>query len=155
MAGRPSVPPEKRDQIPVLARQGWSQQRIAEHLGLSIGYVNGVLKKPTPASPPSPPVDEPAPALDVIPDDADIATLEALQRKYEAMSKTAEADGNLQLFIALQRLIRDVLDRKRKWQPPPVEKPEDNPDMVRLGEEVAERLHKLVDDALRAAKEAR
>lgn len=94
-------------------------------------------------------------AAAVLPDDADLATLERYQAKYEAMAAEAEKVSNLQAFIALQRLLRDVLDRKRKWQPPPVERPEDNPDFVRAGELVAERLHKLVDDALRAAREGK
>jgi hypothetical protein len=90
-----------------------------------------------------------------IPDDADMATLEALQAKWQAMSEKAEAAGNLSGFIALQRLLRDVVTQKRKIRPPPVEKPEDNPDFVAAGQRAAERLHRLVDEALRAVNETR
>ncbi len=90
----------------------------------------------------------------LVPEDADLATLERLEREWQEASVKAKSDGNLSGFIALQRLLRDVVVQKRKLRAPPAEKPEDHPDFVRAGERAAEQLHRLIDEALRAAGEA-
>ncbi len=177
---RYKVTPEIEAYIHDRRRCGLSHRAIVDELAakgtpLSLGAVHkiapasptgvttrdGHVRLNVPARAPSatetpPPTSEaptpPPPDADVlVPDDADLATLEKLEKEWQDASATAKANGNLSGFIALQRLLRDVVIQKRKVRAPPAEKPEDHPDFVRAGERAAESLHRLIDEALRAA----
>lgn len=122
------------------ARRGAVQARIP----VGPSFAAEVLAL-TPAAD-APPGDEkglPASPEDI--EGADVGTLDRwLARAEEAGRKAVEA-GNLAAIGAMGRLAVTLQEAKRKAEPPPVQDPNESPDMVRLGKEVAERLHRMVD----------
>jgi hypothetical protein len=93
--------------------------------------------------------------LALLDDDADLATIEESLASGQRMARAAEEVKNLAGWAVAQRIIAKAVELRRKFRPPPVEKPEDNPDFVAAGQRAAERLHRLVDEALRAVNETR
>lgn len=82
---------------------------------------------------------------DDIPDGTDIDTLDRWIQIAERNGRAAENEGNLQALAQMGRLSASLLEAKRKGAPPIVPDPNDSPDMVKLGADVAERLHKMID----------
>lgn len=82
---------------------------------------------------------------DAIPEGTDLATLDRWLQTAERMGEAAEADGDLQALAAAGRLSASLLEAKRKATPPSRPDPNENPDLIKLGKQVAERLHKMID----------
>ncbi len=87
----------------------------------------------------------PLPTPDAIPANVATTTLDAWIAKAERAASKAERKGDLSALGAMGRLTAALVEARRKNTPPPVHDPNDDPDMRALGEEVAARLHKLVD----------
>src|SRR3990167_2387134 len=100
-----------------------------------------------PAAVSPPPASEPAlPAsLDDIPEGTGLDTYDRWLERAERMAVDAEIEGDLKAIGNAGRLVGLLLEAKRKATPIPKSDPNDNVDMVKLGAEVAERLHKMVD----------
>lgn len=79
---------------------------------------------------------------------ADPATLASLLERARKAGAIAAAEGNLAGIGAMGRLELQIQVEMRKATPPAVPDPNEDVDMVRLGAEVAARLHKLVDQVL-------
>lgn len=82
---------------------------------------------------------------DEIPDGTDLDTLDRWLMIAERNGRAAEQEGNLQALAQMGRLSASLLDAKRKSAPLPVPDPNEHPDMIKLGAEVEERLHRMVD----------
>lgn len=95
------------------------------------------------AAPPS------TPAVELPPDDADVATLDGWIASTQKLADDAAKVGNLTGFASLQRLLQSALEKRRKIRPPAPPDPDANPDLVQAGRRAADELHKLIDDALK------
>ncbi len=82
---------------------------------------------------------------DDIPEGTDLDTLDRWLLVAERNGRAAENEGNLQALAQMGRLSASLLEAKRKGAPLPTPDPNEHPDMVRLGAEVAERLLKALD----------
>ncbi len=76
---------------------------------------------------------------------ADAGTLDRWLARAEAAGRKAATMGNLAAVGQMGRLAVTLQEAKRKATPPAAPDPNDDVDMVRLGADVAERLHKMVD----------
>lgn len=90
-------------------------------------------ERPLPASP------------DAIPEGTDLETLDRWLKTAERMGELAESDGDLSALAAAGRLSASLLEAKRKATPPRAPDPNENPDLRKLGAEVAARLHKMIE----------
>lgn len=79
---------------------------------------------------------------------ADAGTLANLLERARKAGRAAAARGDLPGVGAMGRLELQIQVEMRKAQPPPIADPNDDVDMVKLGKEVAARLHKLVDQVV-------
>jgi hypothetical protein len=84
-------------------------------------------------------------SADDVPDDADPTTLDWWLAKAEELARQAETVEDFDTFGKMGRLAATLLEHRRKAQPPPEVDPNDTPDMVALGAQVAERLHRMID----------
>lgn len=82
---------------------------------------------------------------DEIPANASLTELDALRARCRKALDDAEMDGDLKLVGQLIRVASALEDMIRKATPRPAADPNEQPDMVRMGAEVAERLHRMVD----------
>lgn len=73
--------------------------------------------------------------------------LERSVRATERLAKVAEKEGRLSEFSALQRTLNQTIALVARHTPPEPPDPSENPDMTALGAKVAERLHRLIDEA--------
>lgn len=80
-----------------------------------------------------------------IPDHVDSSTLDRWIETANRMGLIAEEDGDLDSLAKMGRLTASLLEHKRKAAPPPKHDPNDDPDMVKLGADVALRLHNLIE----------
>lgn len=179
MAGKSSIADETKAFCRDRRRVGLSHRAIVEELKargtpLSLGTVQGIVpagsKPPASpvAAPPETPVakvrprapkaadapkatPEPLEAPPLPPDDADMATLDRWLGSTQLLCDFAEKEKNLSAFASLQKLMQATLDRKRKMRPPPAPDESASPDMVAMGQAAKARLHKYIDEALRAA----
>ncbi len=159
MAGRRTkITPDIEDYVKQRRRQGLSHRAIQAELTargtpVSLGAVHKICPDASGLVPVSDAATTPTttvPTLDgAVPEDADIATLDALEAEWRTTAEQAKAAGNTNAYVALTRLIRDVVTMRKKLRPPPVQRPEDSIDYVRAGEDAADKLHKLLDEALR------
>lgn len=95
------------------------------------------------------PLDEIVAALPAeIPDGASTTELNALLARCKRGIEKAETAGNLPLMSNLIRTAAQLTERIAKATPPPPPNPDDNPDMVKLGKQVAERLLKMIGESL-------
>lgn len=85
------------------------------------------------------------PTPEAIPEGASLDELNEWLRRAEKMGRAAEEAGDLQGLGAMGRLSASLLEARRKAQPVVKPDPNDDPDMVAMGEQVAAELHKLVD----------
>lgn len=175
---KPTIPEAVRDYVrEARYRRNLSHRAICAELAgrgikLSVGACNEIapgsiagVKAPAKASAPAqgapargegaavsdagpPPPLEPPPKPN---DDTDIAALDRWIAETEELAKQAKLDKNLAAFASLQRVLKGAVESRRKMRPPAAPNPDDNPDMMRLGKLAADRLHKLIDDALREA----
>lgn len=156
-------------QIAELAAQGIKPAEIAQRLGLSertvsrrVAALQGPTKprasrraptsSPTPASASEPdvaPADEDdaeeLPDADAIPSDAGLEQIDRWLAKANSAIAKAEAVPNLPLVSNLLRTAAQLADMRRKMTPPPVQDPNDQPDMIALAKQVKDRLHRMVD----------
>lgn len=91
------------------------------------------------------PVEELPGAPEEIPEGTDIDTFDRWIATAEKLAKQAEADKNFVELGKAGRLVVMLLDAKRKATPPQAPDPNENPDLKALAEDVAKRLHNLVD----------
>jgi hypothetical protein len=103
------------------------------------------LEPPSSTPPPAPESDGDLPASDEDIKTADAGTLDRWLARAEAAGRAAATEGNLTALGAMGRLAVTLQEAKRKGTPIPKPDPNDAPDMVALGAEVAKRLHKMVD----------
>jgi predicted nucleic acid-binding protein len=78
--------------------------------------------------------------------------LEQIERWLEIVEralKQAEADGNIAGIASLAMRANSLLEARRKAMPLPKADPNENPDMIKLGELAEKRLFALVDDLFR------
>lgn len=85
------------------------------------------------------------PSADDIPEGASLEMLDRWLATAKRMGEIAESEGDLDALATAGRLSVSLLEAKRKATPPTRPDPNDNPDMVKLGGEVAARLHKMID----------
>ena len=103
--------------------------------------------------PDPPPVEFTAPAAADLPTPTDIEgasveQLDQLQARVEKLFTKAEEEEDAGQMAALLRIILQIQVERRKAAPPPVNDPNDNPDMRALAAQVGERLHDMIDQAL-------
>lgn len=152
-----------------LAAQGLGAPEIASRLGVSertvsrrVAALRGPLKprqgSPVP-TPPAPPPSEPEGDDEaLLGDDAPDRTLTDEELEQAALGGVSELDQliktiatdykNAETGPLKQRIAGDylkALDLRRKMTPPEPIDLNEQPDFVRLGKQVAERLHKMVD----------
>lgn len=89
-------------------------------------------------------------AVEEIPPDATCNDLDQWIANVTARGKIAEANDDLDGVVKMGRLYTALIEARRKATPPPVIDPNDSPDMVALGAEVAKRFHKMIDQAVSA-----
>lgn len=87
---------------------------------------------------------------DEIPEGTDLDTLDRWILVAERLGNIAEAEGNLQAVANFGRLSASLIEAKRKGTPMPVQDPNEAPDMLEAKQRAREKLHALVDQALRA-----
>ena len=80
-----------------------------------------------------------------VPEGASLPELAALLARCKAALSAAEEAGNLPLVGQMIRVAAAISETMRKATPPERPDPNDAPDMVAMGAEVAKRLHKMVD----------
>lgn len=148
-----------QERIVALMRAGGTAESIstqlaAENVNLSRATIgrrmrelSGRVKKERAdalaASKPNPKAPLPA-SPEEIPEDADLETLNEWLDTAKRMGRVAELDGDLESLARAGRLAASLLDAKRKATPPTKADPNDHPDMVKLGAEVAERMHAII-----------
>jgi hypothetical protein len=98
--------------------------------------------RPPLASTPPPPIPS---APEEIPEGASLSELASLRTRCKEALDMAEAESDLKLVGQLIRVQASLEDLIRKATPAKAADPNDSPDMAKLGAEVAERLHKMVD----------
>lgn len=104
--------------------------------------------KRRPPAAPVEPVDPPLPpSPEAIPDGADPGTIDRWIKRAEELAEIASNAGEVDGFVKMGRLSTALLEHKRKATPPTLPDPNDNPDMVALGAEVAARLSAMIDQA--------
>lgn len=82
---------------------------------------------------------------DDVPENVDPSTLEWWLAKAEELARQAETVEDFDTFGKMGRLAATLLEHRRKATPPPVQDPNDDPDLVALGAQVVERLHRMID----------
>ena len=82
---------------------------------------------------------------DDIPEGATLPELQELMTRCKAALSSAEAEDNLPLVGQMIRVAASLAETIRKATPPERPDPNDNPDFQKLGAQVAERLHKMID----------
>lgn len=98
--------------------------------------------KPAPSAPTTTALVEPA-VPDVIPDDVtDLELVDKWIRAVGAAANKANADGNMNAFASLTAKLVSLLEHRRKVQPTPKDDPNENPDMIAVGDLVWARLKK-------------
>lgn len=85
---------------------------------------------------------------DEIPADADVATLDAMLRKAEQMAEMAFADGDLEGFGRMGRLVPAIVAAKLKATPARPLDPNENPDMIAARDHARQMFHNLIDKVL-------
>ncbi len=84
-----------------------------------------------------------------VPDDSHIKDpLDRLLAKVDRMAIVAEEAADFAGLAQAARLSAQLLESKRKSAPLPTPDPNESPDMVKLGAEVAERLEKMIAKAV-------
>lgn len=158
---RTELGPDVEARIAALTTQGWPAERIASDPIVSAAGVSGrtigrrmrelrgnvssrAVSKASVVPPPdsSPPVPT---SPEDIPDDASLPELADLLRRAKLLLAAAEAEKNLPLAGQMIRVCSQLAETIRKATPPERPDPNDSPDMVALGKQVAARLHKMVD----------
>lgn len=86
-----------------------------------------------------------------IPDDASLTQLDGWIEMAEEAIELARNGGNLPLLGQLLRVVTALAETRRKATPPAKPDPNDSPDMIKLGAEVAARLHEMIDIVARGA----
>lgn len=119
-------------------------RRVREMRGaVRVSSLTPPVSRPTT---PSADVDAPLPEdEDAIPDGASVTQLDHWIRQAQTAVDTAEAEGNLPLMGQMLRVAASLAETRRKATPPTPPDPNEHPDMVALGSQVAARLHKMVD----------
>lgn len=112
-----------------------------EARGARLAQRQGTMAQP---AEPSPPRELPT-RPEEIPEGASLTELAELRNRCKAALSQAEDEADLKLVGQLIRVQASLEDLIRKASPPRVEDPNEHPDMVKLGAEVAARLHKMVD----------
>ncbi len=102
------------------------------------------LANAKPAAPPTPVAPIPK-APEEIPEGASLAELASLRARCKEALDSAEGEQDLKLVGQLIRVQASLEDLIRKATPAKAADPNDHPDMAKLGADVAERLHKMVD----------
>lgn len=136
--------------------EGIASQLRAEGVALSRATIGRRLRElrgpvatraTTKVAPPSAPDSEPPlpTSPEDIPSDASLPELADLLRRAKVLLAEAEAAKNLPLAGQMIRVCSQLAETIRKATPPERPDPNDSPDMVALGKQVAERLHKMVD----------
>lgn len=119
----------------------------------------GVRSKRSDAAPSTVPPPAPVPTSDApspeaipvyskpedVPEGTSVSELQKLLGTCERARMQAEVDQNWPVVSQLIRTSTMILDSIRKATPVAAPDPNDNPDMVTLGAQVAERLHAMVD----------
>jgi hypothetical protein len=85
------------------------------------------------------------PNAEAIPPNSSLEQIDGWLAKAEAAIAKAEAVPNLPLVSNLLRTAAQLADMRRKMTPPEVPDLNEHPDYVKLGAQVRERLHKMVD----------
>lgn len=94
---------------------------------------------------------EPLPEdLDAVPAETGLAQIDYWLSIAEKNARLAEAEGESETLVKMVRFAVMLLEAKRKATPIPTPDPNENPDMVRLAEEVAARLHRMVEQEVAA-----
>ena len=135
-SGSPEVSPRTVARRMAALRPRLAEARVErrEAVGTPPG-ATAAVSQPLPGSLPRTPEEIPA--------RASLAELESLRgRCRQALD---DADGDLKLIGQLIRVSAALEDQIRKATPRPVPNPNDSPDMISLGGEVAARLHAMVE----------
>jgi hypothetical protein len=96
---------------------------------------------------PAPPESATLPDPDHIPADASIEQINRWISQAESAANQAEMDGNAQALAQALRVCASLAETRRKAAPRDTTDPNELPDMVRLSDEVAARLHKMIEQA--------
>ena len=150
-------------EIKARAQRGESLETIASALGgdVSRSTIDRRLReakattppkrRPVPLAPPTPKPDhiESDALPDAVPEGTPLADIERWMRRIEVAADKAEADGNLAAFSSLMMRLRAFEDARRRATPLPKPDPNDDPDMVAMGEQAEKRFFQLIDAALR------
>lgn len=154
--GRPRKNPDADAKVLEMLARGIDADTIAAETGLSKRTAERRIKEHKPTvnaarapkikTPPAADSGPPLPAsADDIPADASMETLLHFRRIARVSIDAASDEGDLKLLGTLINTAGAVEDRIARRTPRPVDDPNDAPDMVALGREVAERLVKAID----------
>lgn len=95
----------------------------------------------------------PAPGADTLPEvpndipaGADVALVDRWIKLVEDAAQDARNVDNMTAFASLTAKLVSLLEHRRKVTPIPKDDPNDNPDMIALGEQVWQRLQKALDE---------
>jgi len=80
----------------------------------------------------------------------ELAKVDKWIKKIEEEAEIAQGAGEMQLFGTLTSKLVSLLEHRRKVSPVPKPDPNENPDMIALGEQVWERLRSTVKSRLKA-----
>lgn len=132
-----------------LMRRGATTEDVARHFGCAVSTAHERMKAMRAGVRPVPSTPAPKAAVAEVPDDVpEGASLELVDKwiaKLEAAGEVAEGEGDLKTFATIAAKLVTLLEHRRKAAPPPVEDPNEAPDMVALAEDVRKRLHKLIE----------
>ena len=106
------------------------------------------MRIPVPVPIPKPASAESEALPEAVPDGTPLEQIEGWMRRIEAAADKAEQQGNLAAFASLMTRLRAFEDARRKATPIPKSDPNDDPDMLAMGEQAERRLMQLIDDAL-------
>ncbi len=136
-------------EIAARASQGWTSESIVKALaakGIKVSRRTVDARRPRPSAAPTAAElpDLPADA-EAIPDGEDPTTYDYWLRVARKQALQAELDKNAPHIARMVGMANDLLEKKRKAMPLPKADPNEHPDMVKLGAETKERVHRAID----------
>lgn len=160
MSRTSTLHPTVRDRIKELRSTGRTREQIqtqlaAEGVVMSTGAISNVCRGGVQTKPPGSPV-----ATDAAPvarraeggDESDPATqLRELARLAKELATVARAEGNLSGFTQCVRTISLCVAQAEKLTPPTPPDPEANPDWIAAAKRAREKLHDMLNKALKGA----
>lgn len=133
-----------------LAREGKTLGRTT--VARRIRELRGVVKK-KPVAVEVAVAEVPLPqSVEDIPEDTPLAVYDEWIKVATRFRDVAVANGNLEGIGKMGRLVTTLMESRRKAVPPEAPNPDDQPDMVHLGAQVALRLRQKIERIIEAAE---